>query len=201
MPLQIIDPPMAAYEAARSTIANLASQAAFRTPALRRADPAAIALSTPHRMAILRLDRIRGANDVRSVVDIKGWRFLVHEGTRVVAAVDAVQTDKGEYLFGQVNEGPFTVGTEDAIRRAEKLDQVHRGRFVPVFLLVPALYAAALWLEDQDGDADLVMTMPPAPKNLSAFGPMEVHPFLAVLEGLAALVPAEDKKSKDPSGG
>src|SRR6476469_3956191 len=86
MPLQIIDPPMAAYEAARSTIANLASQAAFRTPALRRADPAAIALSTPHRMAILRLDRIRGANDVRSVVDIKGWRFLVHEGTRVVAA-------------------------------------------------------------------------------------------------------------------
>ena len=40
-----------------------------------------------------------------------------------------------------------------------------------------------------------------APKNLSAFGPMEVHPFLAVLEGLAALVPAEDKKSKDPSGG
>jgi hypothetical protein len=191
MPLQIIDPPMAAYEAVRSTIANLGSQAAFRTPALRRANPADIALSTPHRMAILRLDRIRGANDVRSVVDIKGWRFLVHEGTRVVAAVDAVQTDKGEYLFGQVNEGPFTAGT----------DQVHRGRFVPVFLLVPALYAAALWLEDQDGDADLVMTMPPAPKNLSPFGPMEVHPFLAVLEGLAALVPAEDKKSKDPSGG
>src|SRR5215831_10937629 len=126
MPLQIVDPPMAAYEAVRSTIGNLAAQAAFRTPALRRADPAAVELSTPHQMAILRLDRIRGAKDIRSAVDIKGWRFLVHEGTRVIAAIDAVQGEKGDYRFGQVNEGPFTAATEDAIRRAEKLDQVRR---------------------------------------------------------------------------
>jgi hypothetical protein len=119
----------------------------------------------------------------------------------VIAAVDAVQGEKGDYRFGQVNEGPFTAATEDAIRRAEKLDQVLRGRFVPAFLLVPALYTAALWLEDQDSDADLVMVMPPAPKDLATFSPMPVDPFLKVLARLAALIPAEDKRSKDPSGG
>jgi hypothetical protein len=201
MSLQPIDPPIGAYEAVRSTIATLAAQDGFRTPALRRAEPRAIALSTPHRFGVLPLNRIRGAKDLRSVVEQKGWRFLVHDGTRVVAAADAIETEKTRYLLGQINEGPFVVATEEAIRRAERLDSVRRGQFAPVFLLVPAVYVAALWLEDQQRSSDLVLVLPPAPKELSAWEPMTPRPFLRVLEGLAARVPREHKTAQEPSGG
>ena len=201
MPLQTIDPPMAAFEAVRSTMADLVAQSGFRTPALRRADPAAIALSSPHRTAILGLDRIKGAKDLRSAAKITGWRFLVHHETTVVAAVDAVQTKKNQYSLGHVNEGPFVAGTESAIRRAETLDQIRERSFAPIFLLVPAVYVAALWLEDQTGNADLVMVIPPSPKELTPFSPLPVTQFLESLTPLAALVPPEDRKAKRPSGG
>ena len=201
MPLHTIDPPMAAYETVRSKIADLAAQGGFRTPALRRADPGTIALSTPHRTAVLGLNRITGAKDLRSTAELKGWRFLVHQETAVVAAIDALQSDKSQYGIGHVNEGPFVAGTENAIRRAEQLDEVRKGRFAPIFLLVPALYVAALWLENQEGTTDLVMVIPPGPKDLTPYSPMPVPPFLDALARLAALVPAEDRKARRPSGG
>lgn len=201
MPLHTIDPPIAAYEAVRSTMADLAAQNGFGTPALRLADPAALAVSTPHRSAVLGLDRIEGARDLRSAAQFTGWRFLVHNATRVVAAIDAIETTKNQYSVGHVNEGPFVAGTEVAIRRAEELDQIKGGRFAPVFLIVPAVYVAALWLEDQAGGADLVMVMPPNPKELSPDSPMPVRQFLDSLKPLAARVPAEDRKAKNPSGG
>lgn len=216
MPLHIVDPPIQAFEAVRAKLADLATLSAFRTPELRRAEPAAIALSTPHRTALLPLDRIKGARDLRSVAERKGWRFLLHDGDRVVAAVESQEAtgparrrpakdgparDIGGHRFGQVNEGPFTTATEAAIRRAESLDQVKRGRFAPSFLLAPAVYVAALWLEDQDGEADLVIPLAPAPAELKPFEPMPVRAFLAVLARLADRVPPEDRRTKDPSGG
>jgi hypothetical protein len=201
MPLHTIDPPMAAYEAVQSTMADLVAQNGFRTPALRRADPAALALSSPHRTAVLGLDRIQGAKDLRSAAQITGWRFLVHHETTVVAAIDAVQTEKNQYRLGHVNEGPFVAGTEAAIRRVETLDQIRDGRFAPIFLLVPAIYVAALWLEDQTASADLVMVIPPNPKELTPFSPLPVKQFLESLTPLAARVPPEDRKAKRPSGG
>ena len=218
MPLYIVDPPIQAFEVVRSKLADLASLAAFRTPGLRRADPAAIALSTPHRTALLPLDRIKGARDLRSVAERKGWRFLLHDGDRVVAAVEAQaatppagkgrraarsapEREIGGHRFGQVNEGPFTTATETAIRRAESLDQVKKGRFAPSFLLAPAVYVAALWLEDQDGTADLVIPLAPAPSGLQPFEPMPAREFLAVLGKLADRVPPEDRRSRDPLGG
>src|SRR5262245_21355874 len=201
MPLHTIDPPIGAYETVRSTIADLATQGGFRTPVLRRAEPTSLAISTPHRVGVLGLNRLKDAKDLRSIVEHKGWRFLVHDRERVVAAVDAVEVDKNQYRLGQVNEGPFVAGAEDAIRRAERLDEVRRGEFAPVFLLAPAVYVAALWLEDQQLKADIVIVMPPTPKEFTAWEPMAAPPFLVVLEDLAARVPPEDKRAKEPSGG
>ncbi|WP_119421375.1 hypothetical protein [Desertibaculum subflavum] len=200
MPLRTIDPPLQAFEAVRAKLADLAAFDGFRTPSLRRADTGAIALSTPHRTALLRLDRIKGAADLRRAAEPKGWRFLLHEGDRVVAAVET-QDFKGQHRFGQVNEGPFTAATEQAIRRAESLDQVKRGRYTPTFLLVPAIYVAALWLEDEAGEADLVIPLAPAPPELKPMEPIAARAFLAVLAKLAARVPPEDRRARDPSGG
>jgi hypothetical protein len=200
MPLRTVDPPIQAFEAVRAKLADLSSLAAFRTPGLRRADPAAIALSTPHRTALLRLDRIKGAESLRRAAEPKGWRFLLHDGERVIAAVEA-QAMKGEHRFGQINEGPFTAATEQAIRRAESLDEVKRGRYTPTFLLAPAVYVAALWLEDEAGEADLVLPLAPAPAELKPMEPMPARAFLAVLSKLAERVPPEDRRAKDPKGG
>ena len=75
------------------------------------------------------------------------------------------------------------------------------GRFAPTFLLAPAVYVAALWLEDQDGTADLVIPLAPAPSGLKPFEPMPARDFLAVLGKLADHVPPEDRRARDPLGG
>src|ERR1043165_8447234 len=100
MPLHAADPPIAAYEAMRSVLADLARQDSFRTPAPRRADPANLALSTPHRFAVLPLNRVRDKAALRSAAEVKGWRLLIHADKQVIAAVDAVITEKTGYQFG-----------------------------------------------------------------------------------------------------
>ena len=47
MPLDVNNPPIAAYEAVQSVLSELAGKSEFRTPALRRADPRTLALSPP----------------------------------------------------------------------------------------------------------------------------------------------------------
>jgi hypothetical protein len=201
MALHIVDPPIGAYEAVRSVITRMASTGAFRTPALRRANPAALALSTPHRVAAVHLDRIRSAGDLRSIAETAGWRFLLHDGECVVASVDAVIGTAGAYRFGHLTEGPFATGTEEAIRKAEALDVVHKHDFEPSLLLVPALYVVALWLRDREGGADLAMPIPPVPPELKAFEAIGASEFLTMLHGLAERLPTRDKKGKSPSGG
>jgi hypothetical protein len=201
MPLDAIDPPIAAYEAVRSVVTGLAAGAGFRTPALRRADPEALALSTPHRVALLPLDRIRRDASLRAAAQTTGWRFLLHDRDKVVAAADAVAAKEGGFQFGQVNEGPFVAATEEAIRRAERLDAVRKRRFAPVLLTVPALYVMALWLEDRDGEEDVVLALAPAPSELEPYAPITPGAFLAVLAKLRERVPAESGRVKDPAGG
>ena len=201
MALHTADPPIPAYEAVRSLLTRLAAEAGFRTPNLRRTPAASLALSTPHRFAVLPLDRLRRGGALQSIAEVKGWRFLLHDGKRVIAAADAQLTPKGDYQFGQINEGPFTVATEEAIRRAEADKELGKGRFEPVLLLVPALYVVALWLQDLDGKHDRVMVMPPAPGDLAPYRPLPAEEFMAVLKKLAAAVPPEAPKGKSPSGG
>ena len=201
MPLNTVDPPIAAYEAVRSVVTGLAADSAFRTPALRRADPNALALSTPLRVAFLPLDRLQRDDNLRTAAQVRGWRFLIHDRDRVIATTDAVLNEKGGFQFGHLNEGPFTTGTEEAIRRAERLDAVREGRFEPLLLFVPALYVAALWLQDLNGDADMLLVMSPAPQEFKPYQAMAPQDFLAMLRRLAERVRTKTGKGGEPPGG
>ena len=186
MPLEMADPPMLAYEAVRSRMTDLAAAAAFGTPALRRAAPDALALSTPHRVAVLPFDRIGSAMSLSRCATIKGWRFLVHSGEGVVASADAIAVGAGRYRFGQINEGPFVAGTEQAIRRAETDARLKKGRYEPVLLMVPALHVVALWLRDaDDGAADQVIVIAPAPGAFRPFEAVSHEDFAVALAELA----------------
>jgi hypothetical protein len=201
MPLDVSNPPIAAYEAVQSVVSDLAGKSGFRTPALRRAAPGGLALSTPHRIALLRLDRVRETSDLRRSTEIRGWRFLIHDGDRVIASTDAVLNQKGGFDFGQINEGPFNGSMEQAIRKAEALPAVQQAHFEPIVLLVPALYIVALWLHAADGENDLVVPLPPAPGEFRPLEPLAAKDFLSATKRLAERVPPESGRSDDSSGG
>jgi hypothetical protein len=186
MPLKIADVPTVAHEAVRTRLSHVAGRAAFGTPAMRRASPDALALSAPHRIAVLALDRITPDMSIRKAARKKGWRYLVHDGDQVAAAADTVVSEAGEHSFGHLNEGPFVQGTEQAIRRAEALEVVRRGSFEPLLLMVPAIYVVALWLEDLAGDADWFMAIPPAPRELAPYQAVASGDLVAALNTIVA---------------
>jgi hypothetical protein len=191
MSLQTADPPDAARSAVHSMLGRLVEGADHQVSALRSASLSSLSVSTPHRVAMLRLDRIHAGMSLRSAAEKKGWRFLVHDGDRVVAAANSSLSEKGKHGFAHVSEGPFVAGTEQAIRKAESLEAVRNGRFEPILLSVPAVHLIALWLQNLDSDADLVMPIAPAPQGLRPSRAFAANDFVAVLVDLAARAPRE----------
>jgi hypothetical protein len=188
MPLQVAKPPIAAQKAVLSMLGRIVATDADLVPALRSAAPGFVAISTPHRVAVLGLDRIHGGMSLRSEAQTKSWRFLVHNGDKVVATANSSKTGKGRYVLAHLTDGRFVGGTEQAIRRAERLDSVGKGRFEPLLLQVPAVHVVALWLRNLDNEDDLIMTVPPAPRPLRSYQVLSVPHFIAVLTTLASEV-------------
>jgi len=186
MPLELSKPAVAAEKAVRSVLGRIVATDPDHVPALRSASPSSLAISTPHRIAVLGLDRIHARMSLRSAAQKKGWRFFVHRGDKVVATVNSSISGKGKHGFSNITDGPFVAGTERAIRRAERLDSVQKGRFEPLLLQVPAVHLVALWLRNLENDADLIMPISPAPKGLRAYGAVATADFVAILADLAA---------------
>jgi hypothetical protein len=186
MPLQVAKAPMAAQKAVHSMVARMV--ATDNVSALRSASPTSVAISTPHRVAVLDLDRIHSGMSLRAAAHTKGWRFLVHNGDKVVATANSSLKDKGKHGFTHITDGKFVSGTERAIRRAERLDSVRNGRFEPLLLQVPAIHVVALWLRNLDKDDDLLMPISPVPKPLRAYHAVSTRDFVAVLSQLATQV-------------
>jgi len=196
MPLQLAQPPIAAREAVHRMLGRMVASGAAQVPALEAVSPTSLGVSTPHRVAILGLDAIGGQMSLRSAAQKKGWRFFVHNGDKVVASVNSSLDHKKKYRFAHLNDGPFVMGTEHAIRRAEQLEAVKDGHFEPALLLVPALHVVALWLINMDSEADLVMPIPPAPEGLSRYRAVASADFVAVLADLASQKRQEHRESR-----
>jgi hypothetical protein len=141
---------------------------------------------------------------LRKVAENRSWRFLVHERRSAIAkdgtpsgaeehvpiaaataAATGAKDGAEEYQLGELNEGPFVEGTEKAIRSAEELEEVRKGHFEASLLIAPAVYVAALWLQNRDGDSDIILTIPPSNPALVPYRPMTPEAFLDVLHGLA----------------
>jgi hypothetical protein len=186
MPLQVPKPPTAAQKAVHSMLSRIVTSHADHVSALR--SPSAVAISTPHRVAILGLDRIQSGMSLRAAAHKKGWRFLVHNGDKVVATANSSISGKGKHAFAHMTDGRYVNGTERAIRRAELLESVQKGRFEPLLLQVPAIHVMALWLKNLDNDDDLIMPLSPAPKPLRPYRALSTQAFVAVVTELASQV-------------
>ena len=200
MALHAALPPNAARHAVHAMLGQPSTASAFRTPAARLAAPDALALSTPHRVAFLPLDRIGAKTTLRGDAEMRGWRFLVHHGDRIVAAATTVAGARGTHRLGHLNQGPFVAGTEQAIRRAEAHHATRQRHFEPVYLMVPALYVMALWLRDLEGERDRVMIIPPAPREFAAYGMLTARTFVARLVRLTGMPRSRSAKRRSATG-
>ena len=97
----------------------------------------------------------------------------------------ATDAGGGGAAFTHLNEGPFVQATADALAGLEDRPEVAAGSYQVRMVRIPALYVVALWLEDLDGDADLVLPLAPAPVFLDTGRLYGEREFLDVLAGPA----------------
>jgi hypothetical protein len=195
------DAPAGALEAVQRVLGSRAATSTFSQSRLSVARPRALSLSMPHRVAYLPLEGIHRTANLRKAARLGSWRFLVHEKQRraitengvtskkdeyvPIAAATAGMTQAATYQLGEINEGPLVKGTEEAIRRAEMLEEVRQGSFEALLLMVPAVYVAALWLQDRNGESDIILTIPSSNPALVPYHPMTSAAFLTTLHELA----------------
>lgn len=186
--------PPAARKAVEDVLRRLAAGPGFRTPNLRRADPKALAVTTPHRVAQLSLRGLSQGDPLESALRTGDWRFLVEEAGRPIAAAVASGKPDGSYRFGQLNEGPLAEATAAALRRARDGGLAGADGSEPVLLLVPAVRVAALWVRDERDGTDLLLYLDPSDGRFDPQRPVRRESFLASLRALAAQVPASSVK-------
>ncbi|MFF7850595.1 hypothetical protein ACFZDF_23935 [Streptomyces sp. NPDC007910] len=180
----MLRPSPAPAPALRSVLAALGSPTAVRearTPALRAAQgPLSPELPLP-----VHVLGVTGAPGHSPRTRLAGWRFLIRNGDRTIAAADTMLTPDG-WSFSHFFEGPYVSATERALHQAEGLPATYR----PRLLSVPELYMLTLWLHtdpETDGTTvapaadDLLVPMAPAPPGIAAHRPYPVADLLPVL--------------------
>ncbi|MDN3053751.1 hypothetical protein PH213_04165 [Streptomyces sp. SRF1] len=124
---------------------------------------------------------------------LTGWRFLIRDGDRTVAAAEAVLT-AGGWTFSHFSEGPYVRSAELALHQAESL----RSAYQPRLLSIPELYMVTLWLhgdltadgaEGALGAADLLVPLAPAPPGIAAHRARRATDLLPVLTHRLAPAP------------
>lgn len=187
MPLKVIKPPTVVAEVVRGHLGQMSAVGRFRTERLRSAAPTALSLAVPHPVYILGLSDIKGLNPLAKA-KLKAWRYLVLEGTDVIATAEAVQqTASAKPVFSQTSEGPFVASTAAAIEAAEQIPEVKAGQFELAVLQVPALYMVALWLRGSaKAKNDIFIPLEPVPRGIKAATRMTAAEFGAALLALKA---------------
>ncbi|MFI8966867.1 hypothetical protein ACIGO8_32690 [Streptomyces sp. NPDC053493] len=198
----MLRPSPAPAPALRSVLAALGSPTAVReprTPALRAAQgPLSPELPLPvHVLGVTGAPGAAGVpgvtGDVTGVAGqhqpprtrLAGWRFLIRNGDRAIAAADTMLTPDG-WSFSHFFEGPYVSATERALIQAEALPTAYQ----PRLLSVPGLYMLTLWLHTdteadgattEPGPDDLLVPLAPAPPGIAANRPYRVADLLPVI--------------------
>src|SRR5260221_8390285 len=147
MPLHIPEPPNEAAAVVRSNFQAFVERGHFRLPALRNA-AGPLQIMQSHQVFSLGLKDLASGRGLQAAQQT-GWRFLIQDAEKVVAAAETAVTGAGAgHVFAGFNEGPFVASTAEAIRSAQALPQVEKGKFELRLLRIPALYFTAVWGHD-----------------------------------------------------
>jgi hypothetical protein len=125
----------------------------------------ALSLTSPHPIFAVALERLAAGDRPLEAAELVGWRVLLEEDERVVAAVELPGAEPGN-AGALVNRGAFVESTVAALTTAEQHERVASERVELRLLRVDALYVLALWLRAADGLDDLFVPLAPAPAPL-----------------------------------
>lgn len=180
MPLHV---PQAPAPAVRSVTAALGTAPADGTahPAFPNASDGSLLVEHPLALHVLSPEPPTGG---LPQARLTGWRFLIANGERVVAAAETALTPNG-WVFSHFHGGPFLASTQRALLQAESLPAPYQ----PRLLSIPGLYMLCLWLhgDPADGDtaqpspADVLIPLAPAPPGIAAHRPYRVADLLPLL--------------------
>ena len=200
MGVRLGTPPPAAERAAEQGVRDVTRTARFKTAggaALTTTAAENVSLTSAHEMRHVGLTALTGHRPLDDSQTV-GWRYLVEAGGSAVASAEVGTEAAGGSTFTALNEGPFVEATAEALRALESRPEVAASDYRVRMLKVPALYVAALWLEDLEGDEDLVLPLPPAPPFLDTSRLYREQEFLDTLAGPARERLAFDDTPQEP---
>jgi hypothetical protein len=123
------------------------------------------------------------------------WRYLIDQGEQGTAAAEVNYDEKAESNeFSQFNQGAYGPATLAEIQKVETSPRFSKGSYELRFLRIPALYVAAVWLHDLEGDGDVVIPIPPTAPPLEAGVDYSPSKFISLLQA-----PAQQKLRFDSS--
>jgi hypothetical protein len=141
-------------------------------------DPRTATLAAPHDGYVLDLGPLR-AGEVLSAARPYAMRYLILAEPEAVGSVDVVHEEAGEsFVAARVGSGPFDAALLASLREARERLAGTESEVEPRFLLIPALYIAALWLH---GAEEQLLPLAPEWEELSAgktFPEEEIAPIL-----------------------
>ena len=188
MPIVTAELSPEAIEAARRALS-----ATGRFPRRRGA---ALSLSSPHPIYTVALEGLTAGGGLQAA-ELVGWRALLEENERVVAAVELPGAEPGK-AGALVNRSGFVASTVAALNVAEQQERAAAERLELRLLRVNALYLLALWLHAGAPGADLFVPLDPAPPPLRADTTYESAAFEEQLSELARAVASSYARAERP---
>jgi hypothetical protein len=189
VPIVTSELPPGALDAVRETLTS--------TQRFPRRRGGALSLSSPHPVFEIPLDRLAREDRPLEAAEPVGWRALLEEDKRVVAAVELPAAEAGR-ASALVNRGPFVESTVAALTAAEGHDRVASEKFELRLLRVNALYLVALWLHAAEKGSGLFIPLEPAPAPLEAGRVYEGSEFEAALSELGRTVASSYEAAERP---
>jgi hypothetical protein len=129
---------------------------------------------------------------LHQLVEAPLWRFLIHTGTKAIAAAYAVGDGGPNWRIGEVAESPTVEGTEVAVETVDGDKELQKVRYEPVLLQAPALDVISLWLRAPHPSADIVMPIPPSTAPFATYKAMPAKDFVKLLYAKAEKIPRDD---------
>ncbi len=199
MPLIPARPPKKCHEEASSAVRQLLIPP-HSSGTMTAATAEEHELAAPHDVYTINADKVANGS-LKSARRI-GWRYLVMQGERAVAAAEVQRpAGTGQPEFSHLNSGPFVEGSIDALSIAESLAEVAADDFEVRLLKLPSVYVMALWLHGPSKDILIPLGPSDGHGPLTPNKPYSPDDFFRALTPLAQTRMAFDDSPRDSAGG
>jgi hypothetical protein len=183
MPLRVPNPPERGLGIILEALSSAVNQPTNVAAAIEEVGAAGLTTAAPHQVYFVGL-RDLAEGRLLAATQLKGWRYIIFEGERPMAAAELSGGGGGDDAldFSNINHGPFVASTVEGVQRAEGLEAVREEDYELRLLDIPGLYVVALWLH---GARELIIPLPPTRDELEPFAVYEEEEVIERLRASA----------------